>query len=229
MYCIKIIYSPTDEVLSETLVTEQEVRSSHRTTSFSFTKQGLEGLRYDIEGSENKIGYAFVKVPPVPMVNPKFYKVVPGSIIKENDEFTFVWVTVPCDTIQVVAANKIEEINQACAAVICSGYYSAAIPGEAPYFYSSDRDDQQNISGNVLDASMGVSCWHYCYDHNRVRMLLEHTPEQMIQVGRDFKNHKMNAIVKAGELKQRVQAAVEANDFEQLLNITWGDIPTPLE
>lgn len=111
--------------------------------------------------------------------------------------------------------KKIDEFDVAAAAEITNGFTSEAL-GSA-YRYSSDEHDQTNITGNVLDASMGITCQHFCYDSNGDRQLMEHSPEQMIQVGRDLKAHKMAVIVKAGTLKAQAGTATK----EGLDAITW--------
>ncbi len=85
---------------------------------------------------------------------------------------------------------------------IINGFFSSALG--SIYRYSSDSDDQANITGNVIDAMLGESSIHFCYDVDGERRPMEHTPEQMIAVGRDLKSHIMEWQVKGANEKTRL-------------------------
>lgn len=87
---------------------------------------------------------------------------------------------------------------------IINGFFSSALG--SIFRYSSDSDDQANITGNVIDAMLGESAIHFCYDADGKRKPMEHTPEQMIAVGRDLKSHIMEWQVKGANEKSRLSA-----------------------
>lgn len=115
--------------------------------------------------------------------------------------------------------KKTNSLNAACAQEITSGFVSNAL-GTA-HRYSSDLDDQMNISGNVLAATLGDATYHACYDADNLRDFRAHNPDQMIQVGRDLSAHKLTCLQQATALKSQAQAAAQAQDEVALTAVVW--------
>jgi len=122
---------------------------------------------------------------------------------------------------QAVHTTKLQDINQACEAAITAGFTSEALG--APHFYSSQLDDQLNLTGAVL---RGLDMPYACRDEQGVKEFRLHTAEQLRQVGDDFTLYKLQLLQHANELKQQLDTALEAGDLDALEAITW-EAPQP--
>lgn len=116
---------------------------------------------------------------------------------------------------------KTAAINQACEAAITAGFTSEALG--APHFYSSQLDDQLNLTGAVL---RGLDMPYACRDEQGVKEFRLHTAAQLRQVGDDFTLYKLQLLQHANELKQQLDTALEAGDLDALEAITW-EAPQP--
>ncbi|WP_312244411.1 DUF4376 domain-containing protein [Stutzerimonas nitrititolerans] len=116
---------------------------------------------------------------------------------------------------------KVRAINQACEAAITAGFTSDALG--APHFYSSQLDDQLNLTGAVL---RGLDMPYACRDAQGVKAFRLHTAEQLRQVGDDFTLYKLQLLQHANDLKQQLDAALEAGDLAALEAVTW-EAPQP--
>jgi len=112
-------------------------------------------------------------------------------------------------------------INRACEAAITAEFTSDALG--APHFYSSQLDDQLNLTGAVL---RGLDMPYACRDEQGLKEFRLHTAEQLRQVGDDFTLYKLQLLQRANELKQQLDAALEAGDLAALEAITW-EAPQP--
>jgi len=112
-------------------------------------------------------------------------------------------------------------INQACEAAITAGFTSDALG--APHFYTSQLDDQLNLTGAVL---RGLDMPYACRDEQGVKEFRLHTAEQLRQVGDDFTLYKLQLLQHANELKQQLDAALDAGDLAALEAISW-EAPQP--
>lgn len=120
-----------------------------------------------------------------------------------------------------IVKERTTSINQACEAAITAGFTSEALG--APHFYSSQLDDQLNLTGAVL---RGLDMPYACRDEQGVKEFRLHTAEQLRQVGDDFTLYKLQLLQHANELKQQLDTALEAGDLDALEAITW-EAPQP--
>ncbi|MHB0766477.1 DUF4376 domain-containing protein [Stutzerimonas sp. NM35] len=118
-------------------------------------------------------------------------------------------------------AEKYQVINTACEAAITGRFWSQAL-GE-PHRYSSQLDDQLNLTGAVL---RGLDMPYACRDEQGVKEFRPHTAEQLRQVGDDFTLYKLQLLQRADALKKQLDAALEAGDLAALEAISW-EAPQP--
>jgi len=118
-------------------------------------------------------------------------------------------------------ATRTKSINQACEAAITAGFMSDALG--APHFYSSQLDDQLNLTGAVL---RGLDMPYACRDEQGVKEFRLHTAEQLRQVGDDFTLYKLQLLQHANALKQQLDAALDDGDLVALEAISW-EAPQP--
>lgn len=109
---------------------------------------------------------------------------------------------------------KIEELNNACEERIVSGFTSSALG--TPHTYQSERDDQTNLLGSVLDNLDSV---YKCFD-GVTWAYRPHTIAQLKQVLADGKLMKLGYLQQCGALKDQVYA-INVND-----SVTY---PTPTD
>ncbi|HCK4809064.1 TPA: hypothetical protein N0H39_000531 [Pseudomonas aeruginosa] len=113
-------------------------------------------------------------------------------------------------------ARQISTINLACEAAITAGFQSAALG--APHQYSSQLDDQLNLTGAIL---RGLDMPYACRDEQGAKAFRLHTAEQLRQVGDDFTLYKLQLLQHANELKQQLDLALAAGDAEAMELISW--------
>lgn len=112
--------------------------------------------------------------------------------------------------------NHTDEIDQACEAAITAGFKSDALG--SPYYYSSELDDQLNLTGAIL---RGLDMLYACRDEQGAKAFRLHTAEQLRQVGDDFTLYKLQLLQRANELKQQLDQALAAGDAQAMQAITW--------
>lgn len=123
--------------------------------------------------------------------------------------------------VQRVHAEQYQAINAACELSITGGFTSAAL--DTPHRYSSQLDDQLNLTGAIL---RGADMPYACRDEQGHKAFRPHTIEQLRQVGDDFSLFKLQLLQRANDLKQRLDAARDAADLDALTAITWeADLP----
>lgn len=120
----------------------------------------------------------------------------------------------PQYTLEQKKEIAVAKVNRQANLNIVAGFTSSAL-GEV-HAYSSMLDDQINISGNVQLAQLGENCVHFCYTAAGERVEAEHTPAQMLQVGRDLYAHKMAILADAGQKKAAINNAETAEDLDAL-------------
>jgi hypothetical protein len=116
-------------------------------------------------------------------------------------------------------AAQFAAINTACELEIISGFSSAALG--ARYFYSSQLEDQLNLTGVVL---LGVDSAYPCSDEQGSKTFRLHTKAQLRQVSDDFTVFKLALLHKANELKQQLDQALTAGDLAGLEAVSWEDV-----
>lgn len=122
------------------------------------------------------------------------------------------WVLNP----EAVHTTSVQNINHACEAAITAGFQSAALG--APHQYSSQLDDQLNLTGAIL---RGLDTPYACRDEQGVKAFRLHTAAQLRQVGDDFTLYKLQLLQHANELKQQLDLALEAGDADAMALIRW--------
>lgn len=127
------------------------------------------------------------------------------------------WIKDPAST----HWDKTTEINAACTAAITGGFISPAL-GE-PHQYSSELDDQLNLTGVILRAADSL---YACRDAAGIKIFRPHTALELRQVGDDFTVFKLTLLQQANSLKQQLDQALAMNDLEALEAVTWKE-PQP--
>ncbi|NNB00043.1 phage tail protein [Pseudomonas fragi] len=113
-------------------------------------------------------------------------------------------------TVQLAAVNK------ACLQEITGGFWSAALGDR--FFYESQIEDQLNLTGLIL---RGLGGGYICRDEPGVTDFRDHTSDQLLQVGNEFTEFKLQRLRKANELKQALAAARAAADLDALNAVSW--------
>ncbi|MNZ06745.1 hypothetical protein D3C78_235020 [compost metagenome] len=116
--------------------------------------------------------------------------------------------------------DKYQAIDAACTAAITAGFMSAALG--TPHSYSSDLEDQLNLTGAVL---RGLDMPYACRDEQGAKAFRLHTAAQLRQVGDDFTLYKLQLLQHANELRQQLDQALSAGDIEAIEQISWGPLP----
>jgi hypothetical protein len=113
---------------------------------------------------------------------------------------------------------KTVEINGQCEGAITAGFWSSALG--ARHFYSSQLDDQLNLTGVILG---GLDSLYACRDEQGFKDFRPHTVAQVRRVGDDFTVFKLQLLQRANNLKQRLDLALAAGDCDALAAVTWSD------
>jgi len=122
------------------------------------------------------------------------------------------WVQHP----SVVHSQQVAKVNEACESEIIGGFVSSALG--APYLYSSQLDDQLNLTGMILRGMDGL---YACRDESGAKEFRPHTAEQLHQVGDDFTAFKQLLLQKANRLKKLLDQALADGDLAALEFVTW--------
>ena len=120
---------------------------------------------------------------------------------------------------QLLYASKTQEINEACKTAITGGFWSAAL-GQR-YQYSSQMDDQLNLTGLIL---LGSDSVYGCRDEQGVKELIAHTAKQLGQVNDDFTRFKLGLLQRANSIKQLLDKALAQGDLNALEAVTWESV-----
>lgn len=113
--------------------------------------------------------------------------------------------------------QKLQEINTGCNRHIEGGFISSAL-GE-PHRYSSQMDDQINLTGMVLS---GLDASYACFDANQVKGFLPHTAAQLHRVSQDLVRFKQAALQHADNLKQDLATAHKDKKLKVMKAIKWA-------
>lgn len=111
-------------------------------------------------------------------------------------------------------------VNAACLQEITGGFWSEALGDRQ--FYDTELEDQLNLTGMIL---RGLGSVYACRDESGVKAFLEHTSEQLRQVGDEFTEFKLQRLRKANDLKQTLAAARAASDLDALNAVSWESAP----
>lgn len=118
-------------------------------------------------------------------------------------------------------ALQVAKINAACMTTITGGFWSSALG--SPHQYSSEMDDQLNLTGSVLrDLEMLFAC----RDQQGAKAFRLHTAAQLRQVSDDFTDYKLLMLLEANRLKQLLDQALLASDQAAIEVVAWKE-PQP--
>ncbi|RBH53182.1 MULTISPECIES: hypothetical protein [Pseudomonas] len=126
------------------------------------------------------------------------------------------WVDDIGAILAVLYDQKLEAIGSACSRYIEGGFISSAL-GE-PYRYSSQMDDQINLTGMVLS---GLDASYACFDLNQVKAFRPHTAAQLHLVGQDLVRFKQAALQQADTFKQELATALKDKKLKVMRAIQW--------
>lgn len=111
-------------------------------------------------------------------------------------------------------------VNAACLQEITGGFWSTALGDR--YFYDSELEDQLNLTGMILRGLGGV---YACRDEFGVKTFLDHSSDQLRQIGDEFTEFKLQRLRKANDLKRALAAARSASDVGALNAVAWETDP----
>ena len=117
-------------------------------------------------------------------------------------------------------AEQYQAVNAACEALITGGFWSSAL-GE-PHRYSSQLDDQLNLTGAVL---RGLDMPYACSDEKGHKEFRPHSAQQLHQVADEFTLFKLEHLQRAHALKQGLDRALNAGDLQALESVSWRAVP----
>lgn len=115
---------------------------------------------------------------------------------------------------------QLSTVNFSCLQEITGGFWSAALGDR--FFYDTEIQDQLNLSGMILRGLDGV---YACRDDSGVKVFLDHTSDQLRQIGNEFTEFKLQRLRKANDLKQALGAARLASDLDALNAVSWESAP----
>lgn len=107
-------------------------------------------------------------------------------------------------------------VNTACLQEITGGFWSAALGDR--YYYETELEDQLNLTGLIL---RGLDGAYPCQDESGVKGFLDHTNEQLRQIGDEFTEFKLIRLRKVNDLKQALAAARSTSDLDAINAVVW--------
>lgn len=126
------------------------------------------------------------------------------------------WVDDIPAVIELRYVAQVEAVNSSCMQAITDGFWSDAL-GE-PFRYDTELEDQLNLTGMILRGTDGV---YPCRDESGDKVFLEHTSEQLRQVGHDLAELKLLHLRKANDLKHALAVARSAADLVAINAVSW--------
>ncbi|WP_339531543.1 hypothetical protein [Pseudomonas mucidolens] len=135
----------------------------------------------------------------------------PDQVWKNGD-----WVDDIGAILAALYEQKLQDVNDGCNLHIESGFVSSAL-GE-PHSYSSQMDDQINLTGMVLSQ---LDASYACFDANQVKAFRPHTAAQLHLVGQDLVRFKQAALQHADDLKQDLATALKDKKLKVMKAIKW--------
>ena len=130
------------------------------------------------------------------------------------------WVDDVPTVIELRYSAQLTTINQACLQEITGGFWSQALGDR--FFYETQLEDQLNLTGMIL---RGLGGEYACHAESGVKAFLEHTADQLRQIGDEFTDFKLLRLRKANDLKQTLSAARLAADLQALSAVSWESAP----
>ena len=111
-------------------------------------------------------------------------------------------------------------VNAACLQEITGGFWSAALGDR--FFYDSAIEDQLNLTGLIL---RGFGGGYACHDESGRADFRGHSSDQLLQIGNEFTEFKLQRLRKANDLKQALAAARATSDLDALNAVSWESTP----
>lgn len=130
------------------------------------------------------------------------------------------WVDDIPAVIELRYVAQVVAVNQSCLQEITGGFWSAALGDR--FFYDSAIEDQLNLTGLIL---RGFGGGYACRDESGVTDFRDHASDQLLQIGNEFTEFKLQRLRKANDLKQALAAARAAADLDALNAVSWESAP----
>ena len=130
------------------------------------------------------------------------------------------WVDDIPTVLELRYSTQMSAVNSACLQEITGGFWSAALGDR--FFYESQIEDQLNLTGLIL---RGLGGGYVCRDESGVKDFRDHSSDQLLQVGNEFTEFKLQRLRKANDLKQTLAAARAASDLDALNAVSWESAP----
>ncbi|WP_095146973.1 phage tail protein [Pseudomonas sp. Irchel s3b6] len=111
-------------------------------------------------------------------------------------------------------------VNTACLQEITRGFWSSVLGDR--FFYDTELEDQLNLTGMIL---RGLGGAYACRDESGTKAFLEHTSEQLREIGDEFTEFKLQRLRKANDLKQTLAAARSTSDLDAINAVAWESAP----
>ncbi|MBN3864660.1 phage tail protein [Pseudomonas frederiksbergensis] len=115
---------------------------------------------------------------------------------------------------------QLSAVNLACLQEITGGFWSVALGDR--FFYETQLEDQLNLTSMIL---RGLDGAYACRDEAGMKAFLDHSAEQLRQIGDEFTEFKLQRLRKANELKQALAAARSASDLDAINAAVWESTP----
>ena len=126
------------------------------------------------------------------------------------------WIDDIPAVIELRYVAQVAMINAACLQEITGGFWSSVLGDR--FFYDTELEDQLNLTGMIL---RGLGGLYACRDEPGVKAFLEHTGEQLREIGDEFTEFKLQRLRKANDLKQALATARAAADLDAINAVAW--------
>ncbi|MHC8315694.1 DUF4376 domain-containing protein [Pseudomonas sp. LB3P31] len=130
------------------------------------------------------------------------------------------WVDDIPAVIELRYVVQLSAVNLACLQEITGGFWSAVLGDR--FFYDTQLEDQLNLAGMILRGAGGEFA---CRNASGAKAFLEHSSEQLRQIGDEFTEFKMQRLRKVNDLKQALAAARSASDLDAVNAVRWESAP----
>jgi hypothetical protein len=130
------------------------------------------------------------------------------------------WVDDIAAMVELRYVAQLSAVNTACLQEITGGIWSSVLGDR--YFYETQLQDQLNLTGMIL---RGLGGGYPCQDQSGAKAFLDHSSDQLRQVGDEFTDFKLQRLLKAYDLKQALSVARSASDLDALNAVVWESAP----
>ena len=130
------------------------------------------------------------------------------------------WIDDIPTVLELRYSAQLSAVNKACLQEITGGFWSAALGDR--FFYETQIEDQLNLTGMIL---RGLGGGYVCRDESGAADFRDHSSDQLLQVGNEFTEFKLQRLRKANDLKQALIAALAASDLDAINAALWESAP----